>query len=115
MFADVTPEMRIAREEIFGPVLSVMRWTEYEKMIAVVNELDYGLTCSIWTNDLALAHETMMAVDAGYVWINDVGTHYLGMPFGGVKHSGLGREETLDELLDCTRIKTVNLRMRMAE
>ena len=73
VFVDVTPEMRIAREEIFGPVLSVLRWDDEAAMVRAVNALDYGLTCSIWTNDLAAAHRTASAVEAGYVWVNEVG------------------------------------------
>ena len=72
IFADVTMDMRIGKEEIFGPVLSVFKWSDEDKMLAQVNQVEYGLTCSIWTNDLATAHRTAAAVEAGYVWINDV-------------------------------------------
>jgi len=112
VFADVTPEMRIAREEIFGPVLAVFRWHDEAAMLAEVNRTDYGLTCAIWTNDLGTAHRTAMAVDAGYVWINEVGRHFLGAPFGGVKQSGLGREECLGELLAFTREKNIHVNVR---
>src|SRR3546814_10271772 len=71
MVADVTPDMRLAREEVFGPVLGILRWSDEPTMIEVVNELEYGLTCSIWTRDLERAHRTAMAVDVGYVWINE--------------------------------------------
>src|SRR5262249_4633846 len=81
VFADVTQDMRIAREEIFGPVLSILRWEDEAAMLAEVNGVDYGLTCSIWTRDLSTAYRTAMAVDVGYVWINDVGRHFLGAPF----------------------------------
>jgi betaine-aldehyde dehydrogenase len=97
VFVDVTPEMRIAREEIFGPVLSVLRWDDEAAMVRAVNALDYGLTCSIWTNDLDTAHRTATGVEAGYVWVNDVGRHFPGAPFGGYKQSGIGREEYLEE------------------
>ena len=93
VFADVTPTMTIAREEIFGPVLSVLRWSDEAAMLRDVNALDVGLTCSIWTHDLDAAHRTAHAVEAGYVWVNEVGRHFLGAPFGGVKQSGIGREE----------------------
>ena len=69
--------MRIAREEIFGPVMSVLTWSDYEDMLARANALHYGLTAAIVTNDLNLAMETAERVDAGYVWINS-GGRYLG-------------------------------------
>ena len=112
VFADVTASMRIAREEIFGPVLAVLRWSDERSMIEQVNAVEYGLTCSIWTNDISTAHRTAAAVDVGYVWINDVGPHFLGAPFGGVKQSGFGREECLDELLAFTREKNIHVRLR---
>lgn len=112
VFADVTPDMRIAREEIFGPVLAVMPWSGEAEMIEMVNAVDYGLTCSIWTSDLDAAHRTAMAVEAGYVWINEVSKHFLGAPFGGLKQSGLGREECLSELLAYTQEKNIHIRVR---
>ncbi|MCW4115745.1 aldehyde dehydrogenase family protein [Aurantimonas sp. MSK8Z-1] len=111
VFADVTPQMRIAREEIFGPVLAVAPWDDEAAMLEEVNAVDYGLTCSIWTNDLAQAHLAAREVEAGYVWINEVSKHFLGAPFGGVKQSGLGREECLEELLAYTREKNVHVRL----
>jgi len=92
VFADVTNDMTIAREEIFGPVLAILRWEQEERMLAEVNSIEYGLTCSIWTNDLSTAHRTAAAVQAGFVWINEVSKHFLGAPFGGFKQSGIGRE-----------------------
>lgn len=109
IFTDVTPSMRIAREEIFGPVLSVHRWSDESAMMEEVNSLEYGLTCSIWTRDLARAHRTAHAVEAGFVWINEVSKHFLGAPFGGVKQSGIGREESLDELLGFTHEKNIHI------
>ena len=114
VFADVTMSMRIAREEIFGPVLSVLPWSDSEQMLRDVNAVEYGLTCSIWTNDLSNAHRTANAVEVGYVWINEVGKHFLGAPFGGVKQSGFGREECFEELLQFTQLKNIHLRMKPA-
>jgi len=111
IFADVTPEMRIAREEIFGPVLAVRRWSDETDMLAEVNGLDVGLTCAIWTRDLATAHRTAARVEAGFVWINEVGRHFLGAPFGGVKQSGIGREEGIGELLSFTHEKNVHINL----
>jgi betaine-aldehyde dehydrogenase len=112
VFADVTPAMRIAREEIFGPVLSVLNWSDEARMLDQVNAVDYGLTCSIWTNDLSTAHRAAAAVQVGYVWINEVGRHFLGAPFGGVKQSGFGREECLEELLRFTQEKNIHVKLR---
>jgi betaine-aldehyde dehydrogenase len=77
-----------------------------------VNGTPYGLTCSIWTNDLAVAHETAAAAEAGFVWVNEVARHFLGTAFGGYKQSGTGREECLDELLDFTQQKNIHIRYR---
>ena len=112
IFADVTPAMRIAREEIFGPVLAVLPWDDEATMLGQVNEVEYGLTCSIWTNDLRKAHRTALAVEAGFVWVNEVSKHFLGAPFGGWKQSGLGREECLGELLAFTQEKNVHVSLR---
>jgi betaine-aldehyde dehydrogenase len=112
VFADVTPDMRIANEEIFGPVLAVLRWDDWERMIASVNAVEYGLTCAIWTNDISVAHRTAARVQAGFVWINDVGKHFLGTPFGGYKQSGIGREECLAELLAFTQEKNIHIKLR---
>ena len=96
-------DMRIGKEEIFGPILSILKWSDEEKMLAQVNQVEYGLTCSIWTNDLITAHRAAAAVEAGFVWTNDVSKHFLGAPFGGYKQSGKGREWGrfgLDEFLE---------------
>lgn len=111
VFADVTSSMRIAREEIFGPVLSVFKWRDEEAMFEQVNDVDYGLTSSIWTRDLVIAHRAASRVQAGYVWINNSSQHFLGAPFGGYKQSGLGREECFEELLEFTQTKNVNVRL----
>ena len=108
----VTANNRIAREEIFGPVLSVFRWTDEADMLATVNAVEYGLTCSIWTNDVKTAHRAAAEVQAGFVWINEVSKHFLGAPFGGYKQSGIGREECIDELLAFTQEKNIHLSLR---
>jgi betaine-aldehyde dehydrogenase len=112
VFADVTPGMRIAREEIFGPVLSIFRWSDEAPMLEQVNAVEYGLTASIWTNDLTTAHRTAMRVQAGFVWVNEVGRHFLGTPFGGYKQSGVGREEGIEELLSFTQEKNIHVKLR---
>ena len=114
VFADVTDDMRIAREEIFGPVVSILRWSDEDDLLTRVNALDVGLTASIWTHDLDRAHRLASRVEAGYIWINGASTHHVGLPFGGVKQSGIGREESIEELLACTQIKNVNVTLRAA-
>ncbi|MGY1812293.1 aldehyde dehydrogenase family protein [Blastococcus sp. SYSU D00820] len=111
LFADVRLDMRIGSEEIFGPVMSVFRWDDYDDMVADANRLDLGLTASVWTNDLHVAHKTAEALDAGYVWVNDSTRHYFGTPFGGSKNSALGREESADELLSYLEQKVVHTRL----
>jgi betaine-aldehyde dehydrogenase len=112
VFADVNMNMKIAHEEIFGPVLGVLKWNDEKKMLDEVNSVEYGLTASIWTNDLNTAHRTAMAVEAGYVWINEVGKHFLGAPFGGYKQSGLGREECFEEMLAFTQEKNIHVKLK---
>lgn len=109
IFDGVTHGMRIAREEVFGPVLSVLSWRDEDEMMRQVNDVEYGLTCSIWTSSLATAHRAAAGVEAGYVWINNASRHFIGAPFGGYKQSGLGREESLDELLHYTQQKNINI------
>lgn len=109
VFDDVTPDMAIARDEIFGPVVSVLGWTDEAHALEVANELPVGLTANIWTNDLGRAIEFGKRVQAGYVWVNGAGQRPLGAPFGGYKLSGMGNENSLDELLSFTRTKNLSL------
>jgi betaine-aldehyde dehydrogenase len=109
VFTNVTQKMRIANEEVFGPVLAVLKWKDEEEMFEQVNAVDYGLTCGIWTTSLANAHRAAARVEAGYVWVNGASAHFIGAPFGGYKQSGLGREESFEELLDFTQIKNINI------
>jgi len=111
VFADVTPQMTIGREEIFGPVLSVFKWKDEKEVIELANSTEYGLTASIWTNDIKTAMRVAKAVQSGYIWINGASGHFNGTPFGGFKNSGLGREEGLDELLSYTEVKAIHIRM----
>jgi betaine-aldehyde dehydrogenase len=110
VFTGVSADMRIAREEIFGPVLSIFRWSDEAAMLADVNDTDFGLTAAIWTERISTALTVAEALEVGYVWINGVGAHIHGAPFGGVKQSGLGREESIDEILAYTAVKTINVR-----
>lgn len=114
IFVDVNQSMRIAKEEVFGPILSVLRWTDWSSMIGDVNSVEYGLTGSVWTNDITLAHRTAASIKSGFIWVNEVSKHFLGTPFGGFKQSGIGREECLSELLAFTQEKNIHIRLRQA-
>lgn len=112
LFADVPNQARIARQEIFGPVIAMFAWEDREAVIAEANSLEYGLTASVWTNDLNLALDTADRLETGYVWINESTTHYFGTPFGGWKDSGVGREESIEELHSFLQLKSVHIRLR---
>jgi acyl-CoA reductase-like NAD-dependent aldehyde dehydrogenase len=105
----VTPSARIAREEVFGPVLSVIPFDTEDEAVRIANDVDYGLTASVWTRDLDRAHRVVRAFEAGHTWINGSSRHFPNVPFGGVKGSGVGREESLEELLSYTELKAINI------
>ena len=111
VFADMQPHMRLAREEVFGPILSVFEWHDEDEMFEQVNGVEFGLTGSIWTQNLNIAHRAARRIHTGYVWINNSSQHFMGAPFGGVKQSGIGREESFAELLEFTYTKNVNLKL----
>ena len=112
VFTDVEMSMKIAREEIFGPVLSVLRWRTMEEVVEQANSVRYGLTGAVWTRDLQLALSMADQLDTGYVWINGTSSHFLGAPFSGHKDSGTDSEEGIDELVSYTQLKTVNIAVR---
>ncbi len=107
VFSDVSMDMEIGREEIFGPVLSILKWDDEATLLNQVNALDVGLTAAIYTNNLSVAHRFASRIEAGYIWVNHSAQHFLGTPFGGYKMSGIGREESIEELLSFTRQKNV--------
>jgi 2-formylbenzoate dehydrogenase len=109
VFDQVTDGMTLAHEEVFGPVMAILRWRDEEEAIRIANATRYGLTASVWTRDLSRAITLSRRLEAGYLWINGSSQHFWGMPFGGVKSSGLGREESVDELLSYTEVKAVNI------
>lgn len=109
VFDDVTRDMVIAKEEIFGPVVSVLGWDDEADALSIANELPVGLTANIWTNDVSTALRFGRKVQAGYVWVNGVGQRPLGAPFGGYKLSGMGNENSLDELLSFTMTKNLSI------
>lgn len=109
---EVGRDMRIAREEIFGPVLSVLSFTGDEEALEVANDSSYGLAAGIFTRDIDRALRFASEIEAGYVMINEYFTGGVGSPFGGYKQSGLGREKGLTALQNYTQIKNVVVRMR---
>ena len=109
IFTDVKPDMTIAKEEIFGPVRSVLTWENYEELIEIANSTLYGLTAMIATNSLSNAMKAAEDIQAGYVWINTFG-RYSGAPYGGWKLSGLGVEECFDEMKSYAKLKNVNMK-----
>lgn len=109
VFADVDISSRLAQEEIFGPVLAVSPFDDFEDGIRKANATRFGLTASVFTRDLSTAMRFAHEVEAGYVWVNEVSRHVPGSPYGGMKNSGVGREEELDELLSFTQVKSVHV------
>ncbi len=109
IFTDVKPDMTIAKEEIFGPVISVLTWENYEELIEIANSTLYGLTAMIATNSLSNAMKTAEDIQAGYVWVNTFG-RYSGAPYGGWKLSGLGVEECFDEMKSYAKLKNINMK-----
>ncbi|HTW89510.1 MAG TPA: aldehyde dehydrogenase family protein [Candidatus Binataceae bacterium] len=109
VFDRVNNRMRIAQEEIFGPVLSVITWKDYDQMIEQANDIAYGLAGAIWTNDLKMAHQTAQALQTGTVWINRFANFNAGSPFGGYKKSGIGRELAFETLGHYTQSKSITI------
>ena len=110
-YIDVANTMRIAREEIFGPVLSVIRFSDPEQAVRIANDTDYGLAAAVWTRDVTKAHRIARALRAGSVYVNCYDRDDPSAPFGGYKQSGLGREKSLHAIDHFTQLKTtwVNL------
>jgi acyl-CoA reductase-like NAD-dependent aldehyde dehydrogenase len=110
VFADVQPDWRIAQEEVFGPVLSVIPFDDEAEAVRIANGVAYGLTASVWTNDLNRALRVARKFEAGFVWVNGSTQHFANVPYGGVKGSGVGgKEESLEELLGYTEEKVINV------
>ncbi|GAA4233208.1 aldehyde dehydrogenase [Actinomadura meridiana] len=106
VFDQVKPGMRIARDEVFGPVLAVLEFDDVDEAIALANDTDYGLASAVWTSNLSTAHRVSRALRAGTVWVNCYEEGDLSVPFGGVKQSGHGRDKSLHALDKYTDLKT---------
>jgi acyl-CoA reductase-like NAD-dependent aldehyde dehydrogenase len=107
VFADVQPDMTIAREEIFGPVLAAIEFADIDEAIARANDSPYGLAAGVWTRDIKKAHYVARKLQAGTVWINTYNVYDTAAPFGGYKQSGFGREMSAHALEHYTQVKTV--------
>jgi acyl-CoA reductase-like NAD-dependent aldehyde dehydrogenase len=107
IFADVKNEMRVAQEEIFGPVVSVITFKDEEDLIRQANDTIYGLSAGIWTRDITRAHRFAKEIKAGVIWINTFNMFNAASPFGGYKQSGYGREMGRHALELYTQVKSV--------
>jgi betaine-aldehyde dehydrogenase len=109
VFTDVTDDMPIAREEVFGPVMAILSWSDLDAAVRRANDTEFGLTANVYTRDLRVAHRLADRLQAGYVYVNGTGRRPPGSPFGGWKHSGLGKENSHEELVSYTREKTITI------
>ena len=109
IFTDVRSDMRIAREEIFGPVISVLRYSDQDEAVAIANDTEYGLSAGVWSTDVDRARSIADRLEAGTVWVNDWHMVNCRYPFGGYKQSGLGRELGPDALDEYTEQKFIHL------
>ncbi len=107
VFADVKPQMKIAQEEIFGPVLATLKFRDAEEAAEIANSTIYGLVSAVWTRDIAVAHRLAQKIKAGSVWINAYNCFDSSSPFGGYKQSGFGREMGPHALESYTQVKSV--------
>lgn len=115
VFADVTDNMSIAREEIFGPVMSVLTFDTEEEVLARANDTEFGLAAGVFTSDLTRAHRVVAGFEAGTCWINTYNLTPIEMPFGGVKASGVGRENAQAAIDHYSQLKSVYVGMTPVE
>jgi acyl-CoA reductase-like NAD-dependent aldehyde dehydrogenase len=106
VFANVRPEMKIAREEIFGPVLSTITFSDVDEAVKIANDVSYGLTAAVWSRDITTAHRVAKRLRAGTVYVNCYDADDITVPFGGFKQSGNGRDKSLHAMDKYTELKT---------
>jgi aldehyde dehydrogenase (NAD+) len=111
VFANVQDDMKIAREEIFGPVMSIIRFRDLDEVVERANNTPYGLAAAVWTRDIGKAHAIANNVRAGTVWVNCFDVFDAAAPFGGFKQSGMGREMGEYALQQYTEVKTVTVKL----
>jgi succinate-semialdehyde dehydrogenase/glutarate-semialdehyde dehydrogenase len=107
VIAEPSPDSRVMREEVFGPVLPVIRFSDFDDAITRANDTAYGLGSSIWTHDARLIHRAAQEIEAGMTWVNQIHYGYDELPFGGVKASGIGKEHGIEALDSYVEIKSV--------
>jgi aldehyde dehydrogenase (NAD+) len=107
IFADVRPDMRIAQEEVFGPILSVLRFADEDEAVEIANDVNYGLAAGVWTESLRRAINMSERLEAGTVWVNTYRSTSYTTPFGGYKASGLGRENGIEAIKEYLQVKSV--------
>ena len=107
IFKDVTNKMRIAQEEVFGPVLSIIKFKDDEEAVSVANDVIYGLAAGVWTQNIRRAIKVTERLQAGTVWVNTYRAVSFMSPFGGYKRSGLGRENGQDAIKEYLQVKSV--------
>jgi aldehyde dehydrogenase (NAD+) len=109
LISEIDHDNRAVQEEIFGPVQEIFTWNDYDEMIELANDVDYGLAGGVLTEDLTKAHKCAKDIEAGTIWVNTYNDFPSGQPFGGYKQSGIGREIGQEAVDHYTQTKTINI------